>query len=97
MEINLVLLPLHTICLAYIKLCCSIDIALQTQVVDAIHLNVSKQDCLQFFTTIEQHVDVIPIKEQVTIESSIHDMLNAIDDISHASADPPEAHAILIA
>jgi hypothetical protein len=33
----------------------------------------------------------------VAIESSVHDMLNAIDDASRASADPPEAHIIPVA
>ena len=33
----------------------------------------------------------------VVIESSVHDMLNAIDDASRASADPPEAHTISVA
>jgi len=54
MENNLVPLPLHTIHIAYTELCHSVDIALRTQVGDAVRLNVSKQDCLQFFTTIEQ-------------------------------------------
>lgn len=33
----------------------------------------------------------------VVIESSIHDMLNVIDDASHASADLPEPHTIPVA
>ena len=54
MQNDLVPLPLHSIRIAYIELCRSVDIALRTQVGDAIRLNVSKQDCLQFFTIIEQ-------------------------------------------
>jgi hypothetical protein len=42
-------------------------------------------------------VDVIPSRELEIIESSIHAMLNTIDDVSRASADPPEAHTIPIA
>ena len=54
MQNDLVPLPLHSICIAYIELYRSMDIALRTQVDDVIRLNVSKQDCLQFFTIIEQ-------------------------------------------
>lgn len=59
-------LPLQTVRLAFVELCRSVDIALRTQIGDAARLEVSKQDCLRFFITVEQ-VHIISLSCRVAM------------------------------
>ena len=43
----------------------------------------------------KQHTNIIPSQELVIIQTSVHEMLNTLDDASRTSSDPPDAPPII--
>ncbi|KIK43227.1 hypothetical protein CY34DRAFT_11887 [Suillus luteus UH-Slu-Lm8-n1] len=83
-------LPLETIRQGYNELGHHTHVVLRTQLGDSARLNAAKREYLRFIGIVEQHANILSQNELLTIQTSIYEMLNALDDAVHLSADPPD-------
>ncbi|KAG2750290.1 hypothetical protein P692DRAFT_20921336 [Suillus brevipes Sb2] len=72
-------LPLETIRQGYNELGHHTHVVLRTQLGDSARLNAAKRECLRFIGIVEQHANVLSQNELLTIQTSIYEMLDALD------------------
>ncbi|KAG1793300.1 uncharacterized protein HD556DRAFT_1443726 [Suillus plorans] len=83
--------PPETIWQGYNELGHYTHIVLRTQLGDSARLNAAKRESdTETPENLTKNVNVLSENELLTIQTSIHDMVSALDDAVHLSADPPD-------
>ncbi|KAJ8518042.1 hypothetical protein ONZ45_g4829 [Pleurotus djamor] len=78
---------------AYVVLNHDVDVALRTQIGDQTRLQLQIRHVWNFLSAAEQHVDVFPAAELVTLRNNLSEMVGDLQEACDASADPaPEGH-----
>ncbi|KAJ7246076.1 hypothetical protein C8J57DRAFT_1006907, partial [Mycena rebaudengoi] len=71
--------------------------ALRTMLGDTPRLNALRDQGLSLAAAAEQHIVVFPAVEYGTLQTSITDMVAALDQAGHESMDPPDAPRLVVA
>ncbi|KAG6895289.1 hypothetical protein C0992_002128, partial [Termitomyces sp. T32_za158] len=87
---ELIPIPLDTLRAAYDELGRLVHVALRTQQGDAACLGERQDDCLQLLQLTQQHMNIFPLEEYCTLQESVRQMIQCLDEATQQSLDPPD-------